>query len=553
VSESPDPNDAAAANAARELAEVQRKIEEARAVLIRLLQDVVAAESRMSKSQAALLLETNEELVVAALRAQAEAETATQELNEVSRSAELDALTGLPNRVLLLDRFAHAIAGAKRHGSRLALLFLDLDNFKQINDTLDHAVGDEVLKVVAHRLTSSIRAADTVSRHGGDEFLILLTEISQASDAVLIANKMIDALGAPSRLGGHVLRLTASIGISIYPDDGEDTDTLIRRADSAMYRAKHHGLGRFAFHGTEAAGERSLEPPPLDALRLPVKQYELALAEHERLNAQLREANEQLVLAALGAQELQAAAERARRRQTEFMTLVAQELDTPLAPIRIATAMLGRAGTDEPLLPRVQSIIEQQLEKMSRLLHSVREVSRANTALPGLEHRVTDMLGVVDTAVAACRPAMDTRLQRFAVHVPMHTIDVLGDPARLSQILSNLLDNASKYTPERGEIRLSVEVVGGAVVLTVSDSGIGITHEALSSIFEPFAQDVHAIGFNGVGLGIGLTVVRTLVEAHGGTVVARSAGRGHGSQFIVTLPLAREHKLSGAKVQLNDS
>ena len=111
-------------------------------MLARLQQDVVEAESHLGSSQAAQLLEANEQLVLSALRAQTEAETATRALNEVSRSAELDALTELPNRVLLLDRFAHAIASAKRHGTRLALLFLDLNNFKQINDTLGHAVGD---------------------------------------------------------------------------------------------------------------------------------------------------------------------------------------------------------------------------------------------------------------------------------------------------------------------------------------------------------------------------------------------------------------------------
>jgi diguanylate cyclase len=115
---------------------------------------------------------------------------------------------------------------------------------------------------------------------------------------------------------------------------------------------------------------------------------------------------------------------------------------------------------------------------------------------------------------------------------------VLGDPTRLEQVLRNLLDNASQYTPDLGRILLSLAIKGHAVEVTVSDSGIGITAQALPTIFEPFAQDLPAIGFRTVGLGIGLTVVRALVEAHGGSVAARSAGIGQGSQFTVSLPLA---------------
>ncbi len=539
VNKTTDWTERAAAKAARELAQLQQQAEQARAALTRLQLDVAVAESRLASSQSAQLLEANEQLVLATLRAQTDVETAAQALNQVSRSAELDALTGLPNRALLLDRLAHAIALARRHQGRLALLFLDLNNFKQINDTLGHTVGDQVLKLAAHCLASSVREADTVSRHGGDEFLILLTEVSQASDAVLIAEKVIAALGVPSRVGDHVLRLTASIGISIYPDDGEDAASLIDRADAAMYRAKRHGLGSFAFHGEELSSERSLETPPPGPLQQPLTDYELVLAEHERRHAQLREANEQLVLAALGAQELQAAAEQAQRRQTEFLAVLAHELRNPLAPIRTAAALVGRIGANEPLLSRAQAVIERQVVHMSRLVDDLLDVSRVNTGKLRLERRVVEMAGIIDEAVNGCRPAMDTRLQHFGAHVPAGALEVHGDPVRLAQVVSNLLDNASKYTPDGGQIGLSVVVIDDALVMTVSDSGIGITAEALPIVFEPFVQDPHAIGFNGAGVGIGLTVVRELVEAHGGSVVASSAGSGLGSQFVVTLPLMR--------------
>jgi diguanylate cyclase (GGDEF)-like protein len=194
------------------------------------------------------LVEANERLVLAALRAFAEAEAAAGALKEMARIAALDELTQLPNRNLFLDRFVHAIAIAKRRKERLALLFLDLDNFKQINDTLGHAVGDLVLQRVAHCLSTVVRKSDTVSRHGGDEFLILL-EIPDASRAALLAEKVRGALAIPTKIGKHMFSLSTSIGISIYPDDHEDASALIGLADSAMYRAKKQGCGGPVFHG----------------------------------------------------------------------------------------------------------------------------------------------------------------------------------------------------------------------------------------------------------------------------------------------------------------
>ncbi len=548
MNEPPDPNDAAAA-AAHDLAQVHTKVAEARAVLVRLLQDVVVAESRLNVSQTAQLLEANEELVVAALHAQSDADTATQALDEASRLNGVDPLTQLPTRFLMLDRLAHAIAGAKRRGARLALLFVDLDNFKQVNDSYGHTVGDQVLELVAKRLASLIRAADTVSRHGGDEFLLLLDEVSQPSDAVLIANKVIAAIAAPSRVGDHLLHLTVSIGISLYPDDGEEAGTLIDHADAAMYRAKRHGSGSFAFHGHEPVGTPSLAPPPAASVAQALTEHEAALADHERRNAQLREANEQLVLAALSARELQAAAEQAQQRQAEFLALVAHELSSPMAPIRLATAMLGRAQTDEPLLPRVQSIIERQLAQMSRLVGSLREGTHVGSSSWPLERTMVDMAAVLEAAVLAFQPLMDTRQQRLRTHRPASKLEVPGDPIRLAQIVRNLLDNASKYTPEGGQIELAAVATDDELVITVSDNGIGISAQALPHIFEPFVQGTHAIGFDGVGLGIGLTVVRALVQAHSGSVVAGSAGSGCGSQFVVRLPLAGHPELSAGVTQ----
>jgi diguanylate cyclase len=531
-----DPSPGTPAQAALDLAFMQKKVDSARALLVRLLQELVVAESQVGRKAPAVMLEANEQLVLASLRHQTEAAAAEQALKTLSLSAGLDPLTQLPNRALMLDRCTHAMASARRRGSRLALLFLDLDQFKPVNDSLGHALGDEALMTVAQRLTAAVREADTVSRYGGDEFLIMLSEVSQPSDAEVIAGKLIAAIAEPCRLDGHAVKLSACIGISLYPDDGDDIDLLIRNADDAMYRAKRQGTGSYALHGNAPVSQPQAQAPDATP-RIEPARPEPASAAQERRNAELREANERLVIAALGAQELQAAAQRARQRQDELMALVTQELKSPLAPVRLAAAMLGRAGGDEPLLPRVQSIIEQQAAHIARLVNAVHDVAHAEAGTLQLERADLDLVELLGAAVSGCQASMDARHQHFSSHLPSATVKLKGDRARLELVIGNLLDNASKYTPDGGEIQLSLEVRGPAAVLTVSDNGIGITAQAMPQIFEPFAADTHALGFNGVGRGIGLAVVRALVQAHGGTVCAFSEGSMQGSRFVVTLAL----------------
>jgi diguanylate cyclase (GGDEF)-like protein/PAS domain S-box-containing protein len=162
--------------------------------------------------------------------------------------AEHDALTDLPNRLLLNDRLARAIALARRYDRRLGVLFIDCDRFKHINDTLGHAIGDQVLRSVAKRLTTCVRESDTVSRHGGDEFLVLLSELDHPDDAGHIADKIVASIGEPHHVSGHELMLTVSVGIALYPEDGEDAQSLIMRADTAMYHAKNTGRNRVGFY-----------------------------------------------------------------------------------------------------------------------------------------------------------------------------------------------------------------------------------------------------------------------------------------------------------------
>lgn len=166
--------------------------------------------------------------------------------------AQHDALTGLPNRVLLDERVGQAIRLAHRHGDQVALLFVDLDGFKKINDSLGHLVGDQVLQAVAGILGSCVRTTDTVCRHGGDEFAILLAEIDEREDAARVAEKVLAAFATPLVVDGHSVRVTGSIGIGVYPDDGADMESLLQQADSAMYRARQGGRDNYAFSPTRA-------------------------------------------------------------------------------------------------------------------------------------------------------------------------------------------------------------------------------------------------------------------------------------------------------------
>lgn len=162
-----------------------------------------------------------------------------------------DALTGLPNRLLFRDRLEQALAYARRHEKVLAVMFLDLDRFKTINDTLGHSVGDQLLQGVARRLTHCVREEDTVARMGGDEFTLLLPEVEQVDDVARIAQKLIDALKPPFYIEGYELYSSTSIGIAFYPNDGEEPETILKNADTAMYRAKDHGRNNYQLYAAE--------------------------------------------------------------------------------------------------------------------------------------------------------------------------------------------------------------------------------------------------------------------------------------------------------------
>ena len=206
---------------------------------------VQEAADKLSIVNAALKAEVRERHV---LESKLEAVT---EREEASRHAAVhDSLTGLPNRVLFNDRLEHGLAQAKRHGWNLAVMFIDLDDFKKINDSYGHDAGDSVLKTIATRLTDTVRDDDTVSRHGGDEFLYLLTAVKDGQDLPAVAEKIIASIQAPChfQVGDRTVSqsISASLGISIFPKDGDTAEVLIQGADKAMYRSKKSDC-RYAF------------------------------------------------------------------------------------------------------------------------------------------------------------------------------------------------------------------------------------------------------------------------------------------------------------------
>jgi diguanylate cyclase (GGDEF)-like protein len=208
---------------------------------------------------------------------------------DMTHSSQHDFLTGLPNRVLLNDRIDQAIGFAKHHMKSVVVLFLDLDGFKHINDSLGHPIGDKLLQSVARRLGECVRATDTVSRQGGDEFVVLLTEVAHAEDAVISAKRMLQTVAEAHSINGHDLHVTTSIGLSVYPDDGVDAETLIKNADTAMYQSKENGRQSYQFF-KPAMNARAVERQSIEeSLRRALERQEFELHYQPKINLRTRE------------------------------------------------------------------------------------------------------------------------------------------------------------------------------------------------------------------------------------------------------------------------
>jgi PAS domain S-box-containing protein len=230
----------------------------------------------------------------------------------------------------------------------------------------------------------------------------------------------------------------------------------------------------------------------------------------------------------------------ADRRRDDFLAMLAHELRNPLAPLRNAVQVMRLKGTDDPEVHWARDVVERQVQQLTRLVDDLLDVARISRGKINLLLEPVDLAASVARAVEISRPLIDARKHQLEISLPQQIVRVAGDSTRLVQVLSNLLNNAAKYTEEGGRIDLVVEQLGEQAVLRVRDNGVGIAPDMLASIFELFTQVKSSASHAEGGLGIGLTLVRSLVEMLGGSVQATSEGLGRGSEFVVRLPLVRE-------------
>ncbi|MFN8390121.1 MAG: ATP-binding protein [Bdellovibrionota bacterium] len=237
-------------------------------------------------------------------------------------------------------------------------------------------------------------------------------------------------------------------------------------------------------------------------------------------------------------QRVEAELREADRRKDEFLATLAHELRNPLAPIRNGLHLLRLACRPEEQERQICSMLERQITHLVRLVDDLMEVSRITRGKIELRKEFIELRSIIRTAIDASKPTLDAYGQELVVELPNHQLMLHADSVRMVQVVTNLLNNAAKYTDGTGEIRLSCETDGNELVLSIADTGIGIPPSMLSQVFDLFTQVDQRTNRTKDGLGIGLTLVRTLVELHGGTVEARSEGLGRGTEFIIRLPLA---------------
>jgi signal transduction histidine kinase len=250
---------------------------------------------------------------------------------------------------------------------------------------------------------------------------------------------------------------------------------------------------------------------------------QLDITERKRLEEELRRRAEELA--------------GADRRKDQFLAMLAHELRNPLAPIRNAVELMRQVEIADPSFSASREMVERQVKHLARLVDDLLDVSRITRGSIRLRKEAVDLVTVAERAVEATRPLIETRGHDLTLELPDQPIRMEADPTRLEQVISNLLNNAAKYTMPGGHIWLNVAVEGAEALVRVRDTGIGVPPDVLGRVFEPFVQSDGSLARSEGGLGIGLTLVRSLVEMHGGSVEAHSPGLGQGSEFVLRLPI----------------
>lgn len=481
------------------------------------------------------ILEASELLAVTALHAAAAADESRDSFERAARPFDVDALTGLPNRVLFRDRLSQALAHARRRNSRVAVLFVDLDHFKEINDSQGHAIGDMIIRYVAGCLKDAGRDVDTVCRHGGDEFLILLSDIEGATGAASFAEKVSAALREPVRIADNTFRVSASIGISLYPDDGVDQETLIQRADSAMYVAKRNGLG-VAF----ASAQHQVTTLPASdsgapATRDPVGLLEVALADAHAELADLKAQNARLEQVLLGAEREQIKANEAKQYQSRLLNVVAHELRNSLSPLQSAADVMSMVRMDPSLMQRLELVLKRQISHISTLLTDLLDVSRLNIGRLTIELERVDITDVIERAVLQRASELAKREHRVDVRIETESPAIDGDTMRLTQVVSTLLDRMSAGLRYGAQITVSVYDHNGMLFIAIADgSSTVLTHDSSAQTLDFSASHPSDMGNDIVTVAV--MVVIELLKSHGGQLTASHTATGEVRRVQIALP-----------------
>lgn len=506
--------------------------------LVRRLRSELAAATRgLPDAKTEQITELTELLSAAALhtaRSAADAADVVSAQRNSPRLFELDALTELPNRALFRDRFAQALAHARRRSSRIGLLFIDLDEFKSINDRYGHTVGDHVLRLVARRLAAAVRDGDTVSRHGGDEFLVLLSEVSDAADVATLAGVVRRALSGALRVGEDVIEIGASIGVSVFPEDGEDQDTLVQRADEAMFNAKRRRRGGEVGSFVDST---SVDARAEHTSALAPSFTELALREAEHRIQALRLSNEELLLSALVAADLQQRAERAAAEQAELLSVGAHELRGSLFAMQSAVQTLVLTEGDPAHLPRLTLVLQRQIANISRITGDLLDVARLNSGRLALEYApINACQMVVDTVAEWPRHLGTTTIEMDDVPVEPGAV-ILADAARIRQVLIASLTLLSNRDPAPLRIRVSVRRVNSQCRIMLVASGTAQSaHSTAGDDVDVVLRAASPMRSGRITPKLSLVLIRQLLKAHDGALkFSRDVSTG-GLSCVLELP-----------------
>jgi PAS domain S-box-containing protein len=342
--------------------------------------------------------------------------------------------------------------------------------------------------------------------------------------------RLVSSVGIPEADAGRLARLEFGQAIcgTVAASGRAIVASHVQRSDDPRVQVvKSFGIRAYACNplqvdndllGTLSFGSRSrdeFEPEELEFLET-ICHYVAVAYERLRLVRRLREAD---------------------RRKDDFLATLAHELRNPLAPIRNAVELLRRASDDDAVVDEAQHVLERQVDQMVRLIDDLLDLGRISRGKVHLRKQRVELAEVLDSAVETARPLIESQRHELVTELPSEAIQLDGDPTRLAQVIANLLNNAAKYTEKGGQIRLKGERQGAEAVVSIRDNGIGLSAEHLPHVFEMFSQAVPALARSQGGLGIGLALVRGLVELHGGRVEAQSGGIGAGSEFRVHLPV----------------